>query len=247
MLNINWFLIKVTTNQFKSYSRAKKYLLLWFILHPFQFYHSKFNFALIIFYGLYLFVGKCLTPFSCINSIKTNHMIRRLMLLAMIIGGIHFTCSSQNINSENSKIEFRVANLGANKVKGNFSGMKGNVKFDPKNISTASFDVCIDATTFNTRMKKRDKAVKGEKYLDVANYPEICFKSTGVSRNGMSYKLTGILTMHDESKEVEIIFNYSRQTFTGKLQINRLDFKVGPKSGVLVGKVIDITITCVIE
>ncbi|MDQ2179351.1 YceI family protein [Marinifilum sp. D714] len=174
-------------------------------------------------------------------------MIRRLMLLAMIIGGIHFTCSSQNINTEKSKIEFRVANLGANKVKGNFSGMKGNVNFDPKNISSTSFDVCIDATTFNTRMKKRDKVVKGEKYLDVANYPEICFKSTGVSRNGMSYKLSGILTMHGESKEVEIIFNYSRQTFTGKLQVNRLDFKVGPQSGVLVGKVIDITITCVIE
>ncbi|WP_321279913.1 YceI family protein [Marinifilum fragile] len=174
-------------------------------------------------------------------------MIRRLMLLAMIIGGIHFTCLSQNINTEKSKIAFRVANLGANKVNGNFFGMKGNVKFGPKDISTASFDVCIDATTFSTKMKKRDQVVKGEKYLDVTNYPEICFKSTGVFRNGMNYRLIGILTMHGESKEVEIIFNYSRQTFTGKLQVNRLDFKVGPQSGVFVGKEIEITITCVIE
>ncbi|MCT4602983.1 MAG: YceI family protein [Marinifilum sp.] len=174
-------------------------------------------------------------------------MIRRLVLLVIAMGGLQFLCSSQNIVNDKSNIEFRIANLGANKVKGNFTNMKGTVKFDPKNISQAKFDVCLDATTLNTRMKKRDETLKGPKYFDVNNYPEICFKSKTVSRIGMNYKVTGMLKMHGESKDVEIIFNYSRNTFTGKLKVNRLDFKIGPKSGVLVGKEVDITITCVID
>lgn len=174
-------------------------------------------------------------------------MIKRLVLLAILMGGIQFLCSSQNIVSDKSNIEFRVANLGANKVKGNFSGMKGNVKFDPKDIAKASFDVCIDASTLDTRMKKRDGVLKGPKYFEVETYPEICFKSKTVVRTGMNYKVIGTLSMHGESKEVEILFNYSRNTFTGKLKVNRLDYKLGPKSGVLVGKQVDITITCMVE
>ncbi|NOU59853.1 YceI family protein [Marinifilum caeruleilacunae] len=174
-------------------------------------------------------------------------MMKRLMFLAVLMGAFQFLCSSQNIISDKSNIEFRVANLGANKVKGNFSGMTGSVNFDPKNISAASFDVCIDAATLDTRMKKRDAVLKGPKYFDVETYPEICFRSKSVTSTGMSYKVTGTLSMHGERQEAEIIFNYSRKTFTGKLKVNRQDYKLGPSSGVLVGKQVDITITCVIE
>ncbi|WP_421921098.1 YceI family protein [Marinifilum sp.] len=174
-------------------------------------------------------------------------MIKRLVLLAVFVGGILFTSSSQNIVMDKSNVEFRVANLGANTVKGKFTGMTGNVTFDPKNIAKASFDVCIDATSINTRMKKRDTALKGPKYFDIARYPEICFASKTVSRTGMNYKVIGSLSMHGVKKEVEIIFNSSRNTLTGKLKVNRLDYKIGPKSGVFVGKQVDITITCVVE
>lgn len=173
--------------------------------------------------------------------------MKKLLVLAILVGGFQLLCTSQNVLTEKSNIEFKVANLGANKVKGNFTGMKGTVKFDPKNITQASFDVCIDATTLDTRMKKRDQTLKGPKYFDVENYPEICFKSKSVTQIGMSYKVTGTLEMHGVKKDIDITFNYSRNSFTGKLKVNRLDFKVGPKSGILVAKEVDITITCFVE
>lgn len=173
--------------------------------------------------------------------------MKKFVVFILIFGGFHFLCSSQNIDSQKSNVEFKAANLGAVKVKGSFYGMKGSVKFDPKDIYNATFDVCIDATTINTKLKKRDQILKGSKYFDVNSYPEICFKSKSVSTNGMNYVLTGTLSMHGVSKEVDIIFNYSRKYFTGKLKVNRLDFNIGPNSGVFVGKEVDITINCVIN
>jgi len=171
----------------------------------------------------------------------------KLIILIVIISCIPFLCSSQNINPEQSVVNFKVSNLGANKVKGTFKGMQGSFKFEPGNISESFFKVCIDASTINTKMKKRDEHLKKIEYFDVENYPEICFLSNSVVNAGMSYIAKGVLNMHGESKNVEIVFNYSRNTYTGKLKVNRLDYKIGPKSGILVGKEVEITIVCVVN
>lgn len=171
----------------------------------------------------------------------------KLIILIVIISYLPILCSSQNINPEQSVVNFKVSNLGANKVKGTFKGMQGSFKFDPGNLSQSFFKVCIDASTINTRMKKRDEHLKKVEYFDVENYPEICFSSNSLVHSGMSYIAKGILSMHGESKDVEIVFNYSRNTYTGKLKVNRLDYKIGPKSGILVGKQVEMTIICVVD
>lgn len=174
-------------------------------------------------------------------------MVKNLILMGFVVVSCSFLSLAQNINSEKSRIEFKVTNLGAKKVKGNFTGMRGSIKFDPKSFANGSFDVCIDASSINTNLKKRDEKLKGVDYFDVNNYPDICFTSTKIERSGMNYKTTGLLKMHGESKVVEIIFNYSRNSFTGKLKVNRLDFNIGPKSGILVGREVEITILCFVD
>jgi polyisoprenoid-binding protein YceI len=182
-----------------------------------------------------------------VKPLKAIKMKKNLALLVAIIMGISFLCEAQTISSEKSMVEFKVTNLGANKVKGTIKGMKGKVTFDPKAPQKASFDVCIEVVSINTKNQKRDAKLRGPEYFDAENYPEICFKSTSVEANGMSYKAKGKLSMHGESKPVEILFNHYRNTFTGKLKINRMDYKLGPQKAILVGKMVELTITCVLE
>ena len=55
------------------------------------------------------------------------------------------------------------------------------------------------------------------------------------------------MTMRGISKEVTIPFTFANNTFTGTLSLERKDYDVGPNGGFMVGKTVDLTITCVVE
>ncbi|MGZ3852461.1 MAG: YceI family protein, partial [Flavisolibacter sp.] len=69
-----------------------------------------------------------------------------------------------------SKIEFKVKNLGFT-VSGSFSGIGGNIFFDPQNLSSSSINVSVDASTVNTDNSMRDDHLRGDSYFDVTKYP----------------------------------------------------------------------------
>lgn len=154
---------------------------------------------------------------------------------------------SQNINTEQSKVTFEIANTGLNTVEGSFTGMNGTLQFDENNLGSSSFNVCINASTINTGNKSRDKHLKNEDFFDVEKYPTICFKSESISQSSFGFVAKGSLTMHGITKAIEIPFVYKNQTFTGNFFIKRLDYGVGPNSGFSVGKEVEIQITCKIK
>jgi polyisoprenoid-binding protein YceI len=136
---------------------------------------------------------------------------------------------------EGSKVSFKVGNLGFD-VPGSFTGLQGNIKFDPINPSGSNFDVTIDANTVNTNNSLRDSHLKNESYFDVKNYPRIRLVSKAIStanKNG-SYTMTGQLTIKD--KTLDISFPFTAQqlndgfVFKGTFKINRKDFGVGGTS-----------------
>lgn len=150
------------------------------------------------------------------------------------------------IDAKSSLVTFSVSNFYFKKVEGSFSGMKGTLNFNPKELSTSKFDVCIDAKSINTGNEKRDEHLKNKDFFEVKTYPDICFKSSDVSKTSDGYKAKGALTMHGVSKEIEIPFTYNSNQFNGEFKINRLDYKVGGKGGFMVGKEIIVRINCVL-
>ena len=137
-------------------------------------------------------------------------------------------------SDQGSSLNFIIKNFGI-ETNGKFTGLQGNILFDPANLAAANFDVSIDAASVNTDNSLRDGHLRGESYFDIKNYPRIHFVSTKVSagKNG-AFVITGKLTIKKQSKVISFPFTATASNdgylFKGTFNINRKDFDVGGTS-----------------
>ena len=158
---------------------------------------------------------------------------------------IFCSLSAQNINEAKSQVKFEISNMKFNTVEGIFKGMTGHVDFDPTDLENAAIEVCIDATSVNTKNEKRDEHLRKEDFFDTNKYPSICFKSSKFELIDGSYYVTGTLTLRGIQKEVTLPFTRNQNGLEGKLTINRLDFSIGAETGTfMVGNEVHLEITC---
>ena len=142
-----------------------------------------------------------------------------------------------------SSLKFAIKNFGIN-ASGTFKGLKGNIDFQPNNLSVSNFTVTLDATTIDTHIGARDKHLKKEEYFDVAKYPTLNFTSTKIINSGTTemFIMVGNLVIKGVTKQITFPFSAHAQDngylFSGNFNINRRDFNVGGKSMVLSDDVI---------
>jgi polyisoprenoid-binding protein YceI len=106
------------------------------------------------------------------------------------------------IDPNHSAAEFSVRHMGISTVRGTFSKISGAV-VDSSDLSQASVNVTIDASTVDTRVEMRDKDLRSDHFFDVAKYPTLTFQSKKVESSGAGkLKVTGDLTMHGVTKQV---------------------------------------------
>lgn len=166
------------------------------------------------------------------------------------------------IDAAHSSVEFKVKHMMLSFVRGNLSGIKGEIKFDESSAADSSVSVELDANTISTNNEGRDGHLKSADFFDTEKFPTISFESSKVSINSNNTgTITGMLTIKDVSKEIEIDveFNgigntpdmgYGVSTvagFVGTTKINREDFGLTwnaalETGGVLVGKEIELTL-----
>jgi polyisoprenoid-binding protein YceI len=134
-----------------------------------------------------------------------------------------------------SKVSFAIKNFGST-VNGTFKGLKGNITFDAANLTTAQFDVSINAATIDSGIGIRDNHLRKTDYFGVIDFPAIRFVSTKVDKSGKINEatVTGKLTIKKTTKEITFPFRYSQTNdvlqFLGEFKINRRDFSVGANS-----------------
>jgi polyisoprenoid-binding protein YceI len=141
--------------------------------------------------------------------------------------------------ANNSNVEFRVYNHknGNDLARGLFPITKGNIFFDPKQLSKSSFDVVINAADISTSNKEVNKSLESKLFLSAATYPEIKIKSTSITSDGnVIYILHGTLTLKGITKPVDIQFTATPMgtgyMFRGSFRINRLTYNVGEKGDI---------------
>jgi polyisoprenoid-binding protein YceI len=136
---------------------------------------------------------------------------------------------------EGSTVTFKIKNFGI-LVNGSFTGLDGQISFDPNHLSAASFDVSIDASSIHTGNDMRDNHLREEEYFDVKNFPRIHFISTQVSGSGVNggFQVDGKLTIKNTTKEISFPFTATAvggdYLFKGGFKMNRKDFNVGGSS-----------------
>jgi polyisoprenoid-binding protein YceI len=97
---------------------------------------------------------------------------------------------------DHTAAQFSVRHMGISTVRGGFDKTTGTVSYDPVDPSKLFIDATIDTATVNTRVQMRDSDLRSLKYLDVAKYPAMTFKSTRTEVVGAGkFRITGDLTI----------------------------------------------------
>jgi polyisoprenoid-binding protein YceI len=107
------------------------------------------------------------------------------------------------IDTNHSAAYFSVRHLMISTVRGQFSGLKGIIHYDPKHAANAIVEATIDCATLTTGVAKRDEQMKGPDFFDVKRFPVMKFKSKRVETAGAEkLKITGDLTINAVTRQV---------------------------------------------
>ncbi|NOT73600.1 MAG: YceI family protein [Cyclobacteriaceae bacterium] len=109
---------------------------------------------------------------------------------------------------------------------GEFTGLKGTIKFDEKNLAASMFNVTIDVNTINTGNGMKNQHAKGAGWFDAEKYPTIAFTSSAITKTSTGYEAKGTLDMHGVKKEITLPFTFMNNIFAGGFEVNRMDFNL---------------------
>jgi len=134
-----------------------------------------------------------------------------------------------------TQVEFSAKHLGMMNVRGRFEDVSAVADIDPDNPEAASVEVTIQTVSVKTHHPARDNDLRSGNFLDVENFPQITFKSTGVQATGENqFKLSGDLTIKNTTHPVTLhVTKYGefndpmmghRIAYGATTQINRKDF-----------------------
>ncbi len=158
------------------------------------------------------------------------------LFLALTLTG--FMASAQtnwNIDNAHSTVRFTIAHMVISEVEGTFSTFAGTIAQTTADFTKANFNLNIDVASVNTDNAKRDGHLKSADFFDVANYPNITFKSTSVLKKAdKNYTLKGDLTIHGVTKSIsfDLVFTGTikdpwggtRAAFKANGALSRADF-----------------------
>jgi polyisoprenoid-binding protein YceI len=148
------------------------------------------------------------------------------------------------LDPPHSAAQFSVRHMGISTVRGTFTKV-GGVVVDSPDLSKASVNVTIDASSVDSRVQMRDDDLRSDHYFDVAKYPTITFKSKKVEAAGPGkLKVTGDLTIHGVTKEAVLDVDgptppvkdprgNSHRGASATTTVSRADYGVGATSGMI--------------
>jgi polyisoprenoid-binding protein YceI len=126
---------------------------------------------------------------------------------------------------------------------GEFTVMKGSVKFDDEDLAGSKFDLTFEVNSISTGNGMKNKKAMTAEWFNQTKHPQITFVSTKIEKSSSGttatndYNVYGNLKIKGVSKEkkipVKVVKNGKDITFTGSFSLNRLDYGVGKKSDVV--------------
>ncbi|PLY02702.1 MAG: hypothetical protein C0623_03480 [Desulfuromonas sp.] len=165
------------------------------------------------------------------------------------------TAAIYTVDDVHSQVHFKVAHLVISNVRGEFTDYVATIEADPENRTIQSVSATINTASIDTGNKKRDDHLRSADFFDVANHPQMTFKSTRVVGKGNDIVVYGELTIRGNTKLVELRGSFAGEVkdpwgnvkagFEATTTINRKDFgltwnKTLETGGVVVGEEVEI-------
>jgi polyisoprenoid-binding protein YceI len=160
------------------------------------------------------------------------------------------------IDPVHSEVAFSVRHLMVSKVRGRFIGFSGEI-VTAANPLDSSVAVEIDMASVDTADAERDEDLRSDAYLDVAHFPHMRYRSTGLRTENGRVTVAGELTLHGVTRPVSLDVEVNGigdngkggkvAGFSARTQISRSDFGIDLRlpltgGGVVVGDRIDIAL-----
>jgi polyisoprenoid-binding protein YceI len=161
------------------------------------------------------------------------------ILLASVLLPLSAISATWKGDPAHSRLSFAVTHLGISEITGAFKSFEVSVTANEANFSDAVFDLSVDVASIDTEVEKRDNHLRSPDFFEAEKFPKMTFRSKSIEAAGKDrYKLTGDLTMHGQTKPVEMNLWYrgtatNQKNTTAGFQLTgtlkRSDFGIGAK------------------
>jgi polyisoprenoid-binding protein YceI len=120
-----------------------------------------------------------------------------LVLGAVTAAGTAAAAETYHLEKTHVDLLFSINHAGFTEKHGSFRDLDATLQFDAGHPENSQITVTVNTDSLDTAFPARDKDVKGERFLDVARYPQMRFVSTKVTRESdQTLRIDGQLTLH---------------------------------------------------
>jgi polyisoprenoid-binding protein YceI len=153
------------------------------------------------------------------------------------------------IDPAHTEVGFVARHLIGTKVRGRFTEASGTFRI-AENPEDSTLEAQVNAASIHTNQSMRDDHLRTNDFLDVATYPTITLKSTGLKKiTDREWALTADLTIRGVTKSVDFDLEFlgegpsmqegkSVVAFSATAEIDRRDFGVSFNHSLLDGSVV---------
>jgi polyisoprenoid-binding protein YceI len=143
------------------------------------------------------------------------HLARLTTIIAIaaasFTGGIARAADKYALDPTHTFVVFKITDLGYAHVVGWFTAVAGELRFDPADVTKSALNVTIKTASLDTHFAQRNKDLMSPDFLNVAEFPEMTFKSTSVAKTGdKTGKVTGELTLLGVTKPVTMDVTFTK-------------------------------------
>lgn len=126
-----------------------------------------------------------------------------LLASAIALAPLPVIASDWEVDKSHSSILFSIEHFGFSDIKGTFREFEIDATFDPEDLGATEASVTIDASSIDTFWEARNEHIRSADMLDVEEFPEITFVTTGVEVvDETNAKITGDMTLRGETYPV---------------------------------------------
>jgi polyisoprenoid-binding protein YceI len=156
------------------------------------------------------------------------------------------TAGTYHLDPATSEITFEAKHLfGLGTVRGSFEFESATVEVASP-VERSSAKATVNAASYASGSKARDKQVRGKKFLNAAAFPAITFSSTGLRRVDGSWVLDGQLTVRGHSEPIALAIVESATandtlTLVATTRIDRYAFGIKASRG-MAGRYLDMAL-----
>ncbi|WP_338684327.1 YceI family protein [Streptomyces acidiscabies] len=150
------------------------------------------------------------------------------------------------VDPVHSAVSAVAQHLGISSVRGRFTEFSASVEVAPDDVTKSRVEAVIRASSIDTGNSMRDEHLRSGDFLDVETYPEITYRSTGLSVAGADrWTVHGELSMRGVVRGVDLDLSYlgtggdpwggTRAAFRATAELRREDFAMNYNQVVAAG------------